>query len=128
MGLLPDRPGRRTADAGVLAMNGDPVSFLLYSSDAALAQRLAAALAPLGRLTVESQPPGTRAASVDPSLVLVDFSQADTNARLEQACGQTQAVLQRYPGSPCLADRKSTRLNSSHVKISYAVFCLKKKT
>src|SRR5690606_41839671 len=25
-----------------------------------------------------------------------------------------------------LADRKSTRLNSSHVKISYAVFCLKK--
>src|SRR5438874_8871071 len=27
-----------------------------------------------------------------------------------------------------LLDRKSTRLNSSHVEISYAVFCLKKKT
>src|SRR5690606_11113785 len=27
----------------------------------------------------------------------------------------------------CVGDRKSTRLNSSHVKISYAVFCLKKK-
>src|SRR5690606_41090348 len=27
----------------------------------------------------------------------------------------------------CFTDRKSTRLNSSHVKISYAVFCLKKK-
>src|SRR5690606_42099318 len=27
----------------------------------------------------------------------------------------------------CCKDRKSTRLNSSHVKISYAVFCLKKK-
>src|SRR5690625_7848819 len=27
-----------------------------------------------------------------------------------------------------LLDRKSTRLNSSHVAISYAVFCLKKKT
>src|SRR5690606_5351399 len=27
----------------------------------------------------------------------------------------------------CMKDRKSTRLNSSHVKISYAVFCLKKK-
>src|SRR5690606_40479933 len=26
------------------------------------------------------------------------------------------------------SDRKSTRVNSSHVKISYAVFCLKKKT
>src|SRR5690606_40067318 len=27
--------------------------------------------------------------------------------------------------SPAIKDRKSTRLNSSHVKISYAVFCLK---
>src|SRR5690606_39497298 len=31
----------------------------------------------------------------------------------------------RLPAPP--SDRKSTRLNSSHVKISYAVFCLKKK-
>src|SRR5207302_11064248 len=37
------------------------------------------------------------------------------------------------PGAPArrwarqAEDRKSTRLNSSHVKISYAVFCLKKK-
>src|SRR5690606_40075188 len=30
-------------------------------------------------------------------------------------------------GAPPVRDRKSTRLNSSHVKISYAVFCLKKK-
>src|SRR2546430_13268873 len=29
---------------------------------------------------------------------------------------------------PRLVDRKSTRLNSSHSQISYAVFCLKKKT
>src|SRR5207302_8567767 len=33
------------------------------------------------------------------------------------------ANLMQTPG----LDRKSTRLNSSHVKISYAVFCLKKK-
>src|SRR5207342_3800713 len=32
----------------------------------------------------------------------------------------------RYCAKPA-PDRKSTRLNSSHVKISYAVFCLKKK-
>src|SRR5436305_2942418 len=31
------------------------------------------------------------------------------------------------PSQSCSADRKSTRLNSSHVRISYAVFCLKKK-
>src|SRR5699024_11857051 len=30
-------------------------------------------------------------------------------------------------GPDCKPDRKSTRLNSSHVSISYAVFCLKKK-
>src|SRR5206468_7762954 len=32
-----------------------------------------------------------------------------------------------YRGVPHLKDRKSTRLNSSHDQISYAVFCLKKK-
>src|SRR3712207_8780815 len=31
------------------------------------------------------------------------------------------------PGAPVHLDRKSTRLNSSHANISYAVFCLKKK-
>src|SRR5215475_14774716 len=32
-----------------------------------------------------------------------------------------------FPAPRSVGDRKSTRLNSSHVKISYAVFCLKKK-
>src|SRR5690606_2056826 len=32
-----------------------------------------------------------------------------------------------FADNPLYSDRKSTRLNSSHVKISYAVFCLKKK-
>src|SRR5438034_8766731 len=31
------------------------------------------------------------------------------------------------PAGPAAGDRKSTRLNSSHTVISYAVFCLKKK-
>src|SRR2546426_6206021 len=38
----------------------------------------------------------------------------------ELSGGQQQRVA--------IADRKSTRLNSSHLVISYAVFCLKKKT
>src|SRR5438045_6034569 len=38
-------------------------------------------------------------------------------------------VLRRIEAeSGGIADRKSTRLNSSHLGISYAVFCLKKKT
>src|SRR5437870_11099142 len=38
-------------------------------------------------------------------------------------------LLARHPrgGDFAVRDRKSTRLNSSHVAISYAVFCLKKK-
>src|SRR5262245_20634104 len=37
------------------------------------------------------------------------------------------AISSIGPGNIATADRKSTRLNSSHLGISYAVFCLKKK-
>src|SRR3712207_7522036 len=37
------------------------------------------------------------------------------------------ARLRADPQTPLAIDRKSTRLNSSHANISYAVFCLKKK-
>src|SRR5690606_13567101 len=45
-------------------------------------------------------------------------------ARLVHVDGVT---TMRMEGMPMAIDRKSTRLNSSHVKISYAVLCLKKK-
>src|SRR3712207_7921557 len=48
-------------------------------------------------------------------------SSTSTTSAGERAAGQ---VLGGGPGNP---DRKSTRLNSSHANISYAVFCLKKK-
>src|SRR2546427_7653552 len=44
--------------------------------------------------------------------------------------GRARAVTRRDPYAEHLSDfrdRKSTRLNSSHSQISYAVFCLKKK-
>src|SRR5437899_8519250 len=37
------------------------------------------------------------------------------------------AIFERSDVDPLEKDRKSTRLNSSHLGISYAVFCLKKK-
>src|SRR2546430_3423481 len=40
-------------------------------------------------------------------------------------CGD--AAADHGPAKPGARDRKSTRLNSSHSQISYAVFCLKKK-
>src|SRR3989442_11332336 len=39
--------------------------------------------------------------------------------------GRSEALMTVV--NPAGLDRKSTRLNSSHVRISYAVFCLKKK-
>src|SRR3989475_5818722 len=41
--------------------------------------------------------------------------------------GPTAITMARAQTPDLLLDRKSTRLNSSHSQISYAVFCLKKK-
>src|SRR5690606_40471155 len=47
---------------------------------------------------------------------------------IDWGCAVEEGAHELYAGSRAYAaDRKSTRLNSSHVKISYAVFCLKKK-
>src|SRR5258707_9535601 len=47
------------------------------------------------------------------------------DARINQIGEGANEVLTSFAPSPI--DRKSTRLNSSHANISYAVFCLKKK-
>src|SRR5436309_8796931 len=51
------------------------------------------------------------------------------DVRHGEVLGQPRVELygRRRPAPITRQDRKSTRLNSSHVKISYAVFCLKKK-
>src|SRR5689334_24537485 len=46
----------------------------------------------------------------------------DTDHRLDRVASADLVCI------PAWRDRKSTRLNSSHSSISYAVFCLKKKT
>src|SRR5258705_8731537 len=48
---------------------------------------------------------------------------------LFRSCGHASGADPGDPGghAPAAGDRKSTRLNSSHLGISYAVFCLKKK-
>src|SRR2546426_4913845 len=59
----------------------------------------------------------------------VELHHADRGQPLPQHA--RGAVDLRVPGAPPVGerkrDRKSTRLNSSHLVISYAVFCLKKK-
>src|SRR3712207_7385062 len=48
--------------------------------------------------------------------------------RFTQELELTSKVVEKGTSTTKQTDRKSTRLNSSHANISYAVFCLKKKT
>src|SRR5207249_7213903 len=60
------------------------------------------------------------------SAVSCSIAAQDTRGRARrEARGPTPCILR---GNAATQDRKSTRLNSSHVSISYAVFCLKKKS
>src|SRR5204862_6110981 len=54
-----------------------------------------------------------------------DLGEGPTPGRADPAARARRGEGGRAGADP---DRKSTRLNSSHVEISYAVFCLKKKT
>src|SRR5699024_3690291 len=61
---------------------------------------------------------------------IVDHDRSTENRVFKEVSrvGETMENLTELAGSPRKArvgDRKSTRLNSSHVSISYAVFCLK---
>src|SRR5690606_21919188 len=89
-----------------------------------------------------------RVANEKPDLVVIAFGMNDGTFGVPESTfiGQLQKIMETASKNnpncefilvtPMLAnplaihskrDRKSTRLNSSHVKISYAVFCLKKK-
>src|SRR5689334_24269010 len=75
-----------------------------------------------------------RSAALDPFAevlaALLSLGDADWLARVQKAQGGKPVVptpLFDRLALAASADRKSTRLNSSHSSISYAVFCLKKK-
>src|SRR5688500_19750892 len=70
----------------------------------------------LGRFTPAAEPPA--------ALIQSDGQYTKIN-RWRQAPVEPQLLLQEV--TPFTEDRKSTRLNSSHLVISYAVFCLKQK-
>src|SRR5207302_4762210 len=69
----------------------------------------------IGQIAQERQPHLTNAVVGDPRVGDQEWAKREGMAA--------------FAGYPLVVDedRKSTRLNSSHVKISYAVFCLKKK-
>src|SRR3712207_6964809 len=58
---------------------------------------------------------------------LVGEPRAELRPPVPAALGDGLRRLERLAVVTAVRDRKSTRLNSSHANISYAVFCLKKK-
>src|SRR3712207_7745437 len=81
----------------------------------------------LFRSVHRGQDPGDLQLRVEPLLDLVDGvdQQRDAAQREELALQRDHHAVRRRQR---VEDRKSTRLNSSHANISYAVFCLKKNT
>src|SRR5256885_3559884 len=75
---------------------------------------------PAGRTCAPT--PGTSTGPLNVILVLLFVSSADALGSTN-----TQTVNMQTMIKLLVKDRKSTRLNSSHLVISYAVFCLKKK-
>src|SRR5690242_21173878 len=81
----------------------------------------------LFRSLVAESVEGELDAQVGDDAAEVGVAAALTDA-VDGALHHVRARLHRRQGVGHGEDRKSTRLNSSHMSISYAVFCLKKKT
>src|SRR2546426_9083192 len=83
---------------------------------------------------IDAEDPLVDAAGLVPGLIVdLAYATADNIAGRalyppDAKCLLRRSVAQRLAiAADALRDRKSTRLNSSHLVISYAVFCLKKK-
>src|SRR3712207_8855262 len=96
----------------------------------------AAALAQIAALTREFEEvvAASRASNADdehdPEGATIAFERQQVVALLEQArrrLADVETAVRAVEAGTYGIDRKSTRLNSSHANISYAVFCLKKK-
>src|SRR5690606_41323834 len=76
-----------------------------------------------GRLTGEAE--WKKTLITDGGLVITPLLAFQADANYANASTASLNAIDAMAANPAVADRKSTRLNSSHVKISYAVFCLK---
>src|SRR5690606_25088076 len=107
-----------------------------YGSALLAAQNLATLLCVEVKDEPALLPPALRAGLNAPAgnLVLVPYVSFLNDAQFMEAVRETRSTALIIESGDTMSgsatyyiDRKSTRLNSSHVKISYAVFCLKKK-
>src|SRR5438067_2802559 len=88
---------------------------------------LAIALAAVGATFWIAGQTERRLSDIHNQLATLQYSSVTADSEdAEQSLGLANRVPQ-VGAAATTEDRKSTRLNSSHVSISYAVFCLKKK-
>ena len=83
-------------------------------------------------MTLKGASESELARAVRHSMVVIDAEKHNLNYKQSERDNGIAALKKKYQGgttkgAATLIDRKSTRLNSSHLLISYAVFCLKKK-
>src|SRR2546427_12324670 len=117
----------------LLSANLNTVALLRNSRTIGIPSVVRAARIALGAgahgMTVHPRPDGRHVRAQDVrelAAVLRDRPGAEFNIEGNPFHGLLEFVREVRPAQ-CTLDRKSTRLNSSHSQISYAVFCLKKK-
>src|SRR5689334_24541914 len=79
------------------------------------------------KIAVEPEPPPSTEALVDAGVEFDVVYMDDAVIVLNKPAGLVVHPARGHRSGTLVKDRKSTRLNSSHSSISYAVFCLKKK-
>src|SRR5690349_20191113 len=123
--ILDGGEGRADPLAEVIEAQRPDVVCLAEASDLAVVERIA------NRLKMDFvQACGRKKGAASALLTRYTIRESVNHALLRE--GLSKSLLEATlvePGGPewVFGDRKSTRLNSSHVEISYAVFCLKKK-
>src|SRR5690606_27293349 len=136
-GPLPNpSPGRGGASSGLLLLRRHlrriRLRLLQHAQDVAAPDvgDLLLGVAGLQQALRDPRDLGDIGQALDPATAVPVGADADMvrSCNLEDVQQVLHVVLERgLRGRMAALDRKSTRLNSSHVKISYAVFCLKKK-
>src|SRR5690606_14330395 len=118
-------PCRKTFELGVASAAPSSFSFIVAAVFRGRFRDAAPGLRPPGRRL--SRRPRRDKQATWPPRAAAPPATPERGAPCRRACRSSPAPRPpRGPSAEC-GDRKSTRLNSSHVKISYAVFCLKKK-
>src|SRR5690606_14664664 len=103
-----------------------PTGYRIYTEHHAAALRAyLASVAAFGHARAGAVMRALHSGDLDAALAAVDDGHVQL-VRDRETLGQVRTAIGHLADQPP-EDRKSTRLNSSHVKISYAVFCLKKK-